>query len=114
MQTSAHHEALSQYCQQPNPPIVEQLEFGTNTIGTPRRLPEGGSWERVDLYTSHESGDVTPERRFAAGRDDFSPMARTMYAGSGNCTYHPKCSCCWLGFSHTLALHQREAVGSWD
>ena len=91
---------------------VESTEYGQNAIGTPRRT-EGGGWERIDLYHG-QGGTITPERRFAAGPDDRSPMARTMYAGKGNCSYHPKCSCCWLGFSHTLELHQREAVGSWD
>lgn len=86
---------------------VEQTEYGTNTIGKPYR-PPGSGWERIDTYLSQEYGEVR-ERRFASGPDDFSPMARTMYAGKGNCSYHPKCECCWLGFSHTLALHNKRA-----
>ena len=92
--------------------LIDKTDYGTNHIGTPRRT-EGGGWERIDTYHGQD-GHTTDERRFAAGPNDFSPMARTMYAGKGNCEYHPKCSCCWLGFSHTLANHNLHAVGSWD
>lgn len=97
---------------------TETTDYGTNTIGKPYR-PPGGGWERIDTYHSTIDADHR-ERRFAASADDFSPMARAMYAGKGNCQYHPKCECCWLGFSHTLALHNRRAFNddgtpkAWD
>jgi hypothetical protein len=91
---------------------IDKTDYGTNYIGTPY-MTEGHSWCRDDRYVGQD-GKGEYERRFAAGKDDRSPMARPMYAGKGNCSYHPRCSCCWLGFSHTLAVHQREAVGDWN
>lgn len=84
--------------------IIETTDYGTNEIGVPYRS-EGQTWFRNDIYRS-SSGEVN-ERRFAAGPEDQSPMARNMYAGKGNCHYDPNCSCCWLGFSHTLDYHNK-------
>jgi len=93
---------------------IETLKYGTNQIGTPYRDRDGGGWFRVDTYTSFTEKRPVNERRFAAGKDDVSSVARDYPHGEGNIRYHPKCSCCWLGFSHTVDLHNRCAVGSWD
>ena len=92
--------------------IIDKTDYGVNHVGVPYRERDS-NWMRIDRYVGQDGAEEY-ERRFAAGKDDFSPMARTMYAGMGNCSYHPRCSCCWLGFSHTLALHQREAKGDWN
>jgi hypothetical protein len=91
---------------------IQQTQYGTNRIGTPARTD--GCWERIDTYCGSD-GRPVQERRFCAGREDFSDMA-TGYNGNiskGNVEYHPRCSCCWLGFSHTVELHRLEAVGEW-
>ena len=93
---------------------VQVTRHGKNIIGKPHRT-DGGGYERIDTYISNSDGREVKERRFAAGPDDYSPMFIDAYADDpGNGRYHPKCSCCWLGFSHTLANHERHAVGSWD
>jgi hypothetical protein len=83
---------------------TEKTPYGVNEIGRPQRS-EGGGYERIDRWTADSDGHVELERRFANGPDDLSPMARLEYAGKGNCHYYPKCECCLLGFSHTLAAH---------
>ena len=94
-------------------PIIEQTPYGTNSVGLPYREADG-QFIRLDTWTG-KAGSSALERRFALNRQDLSPVARDrgMFGLSGNCDYHPKCSCCWLGFSHTLALHNHEAVGEW-
>jgi hypothetical protein len=87
---------------------TEKTPYGVNEIGRPQRCSEGGGYERIDRWTADSDGRVELERRFANGPDDLSPMARLEYAGKGNYRYHPKCACCWLGFSHTLAAHNTQ------
>ncbi len=53
-------------------------------------------WFRFDL-----NSDYPEIRRFATGRDDTSPK----YAHWEGLNYDAKCSCCWLGLSHTTDLH---------
>jgi len=96
---------------------TEKTPHGVNEIGQPQRATEGAGYQRIDRWTSDRDGRIELERRFCAGPDDLSPMARLEYAGKGNCRYHPKCGCCWLGFSHTLAEHNLRTDNerlSWD
>lgn len=91
---------------------IQKTRYGTNIIGIPARTQDG-TWIRIDTYIGSE-GETT-ERRFALGKQDYSPMFIGAYGDdAGNGRYHPKCHCCWLGFSHTLAEHDAHAVGSWD
>ena len=77
---------------------VETLYFGTNVHGTPA-YSSGGTWYRVDTYTS-KSGEVSRERYFAAGREDDS----NIWYGERD---HERCSCCYLNFGHTTDSHNR-------
>lgn len=85
---------------------IEDTGYGTNQIGTPYRDREGGGWSR-DSWTNKDPGS-RPEiyRVFALNKEDRSSVATTC---NGNRQYHEKCSCCWLGFSHTTALHDFNA-----
>lgn len=74
--------------------------YGTNEPGTPYR--DEGTWFRVDTWTSRRTGEVFRERRFAGGPRDTSDA----YHGK----YDPRCSCCWLNFSHTEDCHTRRAL----
>lgn len=82
---------------------IETLTYGTNETGKPTITREG-SWVRFDLYTSFADNRQSRERRFAAGRDDYSPLF-TRTAGH---VEDSRCSCCYLGFSHTVAHHQQQ------
>lgn len=81
---------------------VDRCKHGTNEIGEPS-VSQSGTWFRLDIYTPDAWGCVPlTERRFAAGRGDYSPM----FLEGINGRYDAGCSCCYLGFSHTLAAHQ--------
>lgn len=85
-----------------------QMRFGTNQHGTPQ-VSTGGCrcWERIDTYTSTETGETFLERRACAGPNDDSPVAHAPYADMPGTIpgYDPRCPCCWLGFSHTVNYH---------
>jgi len=78
---------------------VDHLYFGTNQIGVPY-VESSGTWFRKDLYTSNANGEQTVERRFAANRDDLSPVFYGKYDSS--------CPACFLNHSHTKAYHDKE------
>lgn len=84
--------------------MKQQLPFGTNEPGKPFSIERGG-WQRVDVYRSADDGMAYNERRFAACPEDSSEPLRH-YGPNANGHYNPACSCCWLGFSHTLAMHE--------
>lgn len=73
-------------------------------VGTPER-GEGGTWRRLDRYIS-PTGAEEWTNPFCAGPDDFTPAALT-YNGSPyrNAGYDARCSCCYLGFPHTVGAH---------
>ena len=81
--------------------VVDQLRYGTNEIGKPRW--SGNSWYRVDLYRRASDGEVIPERHFAAGSGDYSPV----FYRDVNGKYDADCPSCYLNFPHTLAEHER-------
>jgi len=68
-----------------------KTEYGTYEHGKP------GCIYRTDKWTSN-NGEVANERLFAAGPKDDSPIYRGRY--------NSKCSCCYLGFAHTVAAHE--------
>ena len=78
---------------------VTELEYGSYQHGIPGKgCPEG---QRLDLYTPHdEEGRPVLDRVHTAGHADDSPI----FTGK----YDPKCSCCWLGFGHTVKCHERK------
>lgn len=87
---------------------VQVTEFGVNHIGEPFSIGFGG-WARIDTYVSNSDRKPVEERRFCASRKDYSDMA-TGYNGNtykGNIQYHSSCSCCYLGFSHTVDYHNK-------
>lgn len=83
---------------------VQTTRYGRNAIGIPR-LNDGAGYERIDIYTSNSEGKPTPERRFALNKEDYSPMFTGGYIADETGAYRFGCSCCFLGFSHTVALH---------
>lgn len=90
-----------------NVAVVHTSPYGVNeVIGF--EMGERGGWRRIDRYTSHLGGSPILERRFVLDSGDTSPQA-SHYGEHANCEYHPRCSCCWLGFSHSLALHNNQA-----
>lgn len=74
--------------------------YGTNEVGKPYRSAEG-TWFRMDTYRPYESKDAIAERRFCLDSADTSQV----FHDGRNGKYHPRCTCCWLNFSHTLAYH---------
>lgn len=89
--------------------MTQQMRYGTNVPGAPRY--NDGTWERIDTYTSKDTGNTAMERRFCAGPLDDSPVAndsRNLGLTEGNnIRYDSKCSCCFLGFSHTTFHHNQ-------
>lgn len=77
---------------------VHALQFGELTTGRPYN--DGGTWFRRDSYYSYITKETVSERIFAAGPEDASrPYSRSE-------GYDAKCSCCFLGFSHTTEHHE--------
>lgn len=78
-----------------------QLEFGRLVVGrfTGRR--------RMDVYISAVSGERYYEPAFAAGPDDKSNR-HNHTIGNG---YDARCSCCYLGYTHTEEAHQKKIGG---
>lgn len=60
---------------------------------------------RRDVWTSKATGEQFTEPAFATGPDDDS-RRHDHTIGHG---YNPRCSCCWLGFTHTERYH-RQAI----
>lgn len=76
------------------------------TTGTPYRYrdPSGiltrPTWLRDDTWTDPTTGQSWPVTRWAANSTDTTP--RHSIARDG---YAAQCGYCWLGASHTRALH---------
>ena len=79
------------------------LKWGTNQIGRPE-FSSGGCWVRFDLYTPNDGREAIRERRFAADKNDTSPMFVEGVTGR----YHSDCVSCWLNHSHTVERHNRD------
>lgn len=77
--------------------------MGSYTHGKPYR--DGNSYFRRDTYHSDRYPDLdgNRDRLFAAGPNDDSPLWNSSI-GQG---YNANCSCCYLGFAHTTAAHQK-------
>jgi len=67
-------------------------------IGKPYRGGDHG-YVRSDLY--RPTGEY--DRIFVTGSKDLSPI----FCGK----YDPECSCCWLGFGHSEAFHEKKTGG---
>ena len=84
---------------------VDTLRYGTNEIGKPTWT---GGWHRTDIYRSFEPErgrrESVRERHFAADSKDYSPV---FYRDVNGKYDGEKCECCFLNFSHTLALHDK-------
>jgi len=80
---------------------VTVLQYGRYEHGRAYRSGEGRGWFRRDVYRSDGSPDLdgNSDRLFAAGRADDSPIFQGQYDGA-------RCSCCYLGFAHTVAKHE--------
>lgn len=76
--------------------MTYESTYGINETGKPY-LSREGTWFRNDKWTSKRMKETFMERRFAANREDNSPV----FYGQ----YDAQCSCCWLGFSHTTDAH---------
>ena len=59
---------------------------------------------RIERYTPNDGRPAVIERRFSAGPDDTSGP-RSVYPSG----YDSRCSCCYLGFSHTEAAHEKSS-----
>lgn len=85
---------------------IQVLQFGTIHKGY--TYCDDRTWKRADIWTRREDGEQISEHAFCDGPDDRSDRAITPYAGrAGNITYSADCSCCYLGITHTVALHVR-------
>jgi len=82
---------------------IDNYRYGTNEIGVPA-VTTSGTWVRFDLYTSFADNHQTRERRFAAGRNDDSPLFLDGLTGK----YDSRCASCYLNHSHTVAAHNAE------
>ena len=78
-----------------------RLQFGTLIVGhfTGRR--------RMDVYVSDVSGQRYYEPAFATGPSDKSNR-HDCSIGYG---YDARCSCCYLGFTHTEEAHKQRIGG---
>lgn len=88
--------------------ITHRLMYGTLVVGSFDRLDGGGpgrAWSRLDLYTPDDGSKPVRERRHCAGPKDESAPHRTHPAG-----YDSRCGWCYLGASHTEALHAAEVL----
>jgi len=81
---------------------TDTLKYGSNQIG-PTYYGER-CWKRRDTYTPKDGRQAVTESRFAAGRDDSSPL----FIDGENGRYDSRCGCCFLGFSHTVDCHNAE------
>ena len=72
-------------------------EFGTLLVGR-----FDGRFRR-DTWISARTGERFAEPAFAAGPEDKSNR-HNHSIGQG---YDPRCSCCYLNFTHTQELHNR-------
>lgn len=94
-------------------------KHGASAIGTIHAYKHGtaeiisfdGPWRR-EIYRPHVVADNEPwnreirERCMAVGPDDAMPRHNSMCYGPG-AGYDAKCSCCYLGITHSEALHAR-------
>lgn len=69
---------------------------------------------RADIYTPGDSqyGTATVGLTHVTGKNDMSPVVT---GNDGELSYRPynhKCSCCYLGFTHSTALHDAETGGN--
>lgn len=81
--------------------------LGRNVIGKPARC-EGGGYRREDTYHSNQAdAKPSPYLVFVAGPEDMSDTVST-YGEHANARYAFGCSCCFLGFAHSLELHNRD------
>jgi hypothetical protein len=75
-------------------------EYGTIEVAAGGFRRSEGGWFRYDRFTPHDpdSGFGGRDSIFALSDRDISPQHRG---------YDAACSCCWLGFGHTVAFHDR-------
>lgn len=64
--------------------------------------------QRVDRWVPHDGGRPVMERTFVTSGSDLSERFRAAYADDpGHGRYDSRCSCCYLGFSHSVDVHAR-------
>ena len=85
--------------------------YGVLEVG-PSRWTHDGHWMREERYTSDR---VYGEESMSASEHDMSPrheMGIVPRLGSlGVGSYDGKCSCCYLGITHTDDLHNERVSG---
>lgn len=87
---------------------VFQRRYGTSTV-LDYEVGEGGSVRRVERYHPHDSRtDDAIERPHCATVGDVSPHV-FLYDPNGQSPrpYDAACSCCYLGFPHTVDKHDQ-------
>ena len=76
-----------------------KTEYGKYQHGIPQRKSRG-MVKRFDKYTpDDDSSPIGFDSVFVASVDDDSPI----FSGR----YNSRCNCCWLGFPHSEAKHNR-------
>lgn len=80
---------------------TDALKFGSNQIG--QTYYGERCWRRRDTYTPKDGRQAITESRFAASKTDVSPL----FIDGENGRYDSRCSCCFLGFSHTVDAHNQ-------
>jgi len=92
---------MSARYESPTITVYENTDLGS-TLTTGQAYYSGhGQWFRRDRYRN-KNGETSLERYFAAGAFDQSPPLR--FWGDTS-SYNSECSCCWLGFGHTVDRH---------
>lgn len=77
----------------------------TNELGTLEvtgRMARLGM--RLDTWRPNDGREPITETCFVTGSDDFSRRA-------DHTEYNEKCSCCWLGFTHSINYHNSQLGG---
>jgi len=79
-----------------------KLAYGTLHTG---KVDAGQHGRRFDVYAPDDGRQHFVESCFALGENDDSPRYGDFKAGAWHREYGFKCSCCFLGFNHTVRLH---------
>lgn len=84
--------------------MIQKMSFGNLEI-TGKML---NSSMRIDTYTRNDGSAIIKETCHVTGKNDLSPRVDGDPESENYRRYDSKCSCCFLGFSHSVNAHDSE------
>ena len=66
-----------------------------------------GCEQRQEVYTRNSDGGSITESCFAVDSCDHSPRVDNDPESENHRRYDAACSCCWLGFAHSVNKHDQ-------